>query len=110
MTTVDDMMEPPKGGDFDRVRDANDAFRRSCEVKSVLWGPGMDDVPPARRSRILATVRADESDPERRTVHDRGIVMDEKDRCAWMILYHGDDDEPVNCRFAVQRYLSFRLV
>jgi hypothetical protein len=80
----------------ERVRQLNDAFRRTFVGGGVVVTAGVEALPPERRRSLLAQVRAfdaftEDNDPHGE--HDFGVVDDGDVRCFWKIDYYDRDME-----------------
>jgi hypothetical protein len=79
-----------------RIQELNDAFRRAFVGGVVVVTAGMERLPAARRSLILAKVRAfdqfnEDNDPHGE--HDFGLIEEGDVRCLWKIDYYDRDME-----------------
>ena len=89
------MTEDPSGS-AERVRQLNDAFRRSFVGGVVAVTAGLEGLPCERRAALFAKVRAfdafnEDNDPHGE--HDFGVVEDGGVRCLWKIDYYDRDME-----------------
>jgi hypothetical protein len=81
----------------DKIRDLNDAFRRTFIGGAVVITPGVEAMAADQRQSILAKVRAFEAftaDNDPHGEHDFGAVEERNVRCFWKIDYHLGDDRP----------------
>jgi len=74
-----------------RIRDLNDAFRRSFVGGLVVVTAGIEALPADLRRSILTNVRAfdaftEDNDPH--SEHDFGLVEEGDIRCFWKIDYY----------------------
>ena len=79
-----------------RIRDLNDAFRRTFVGGSVVITAGVEALPSNQRGTILAKVRAldaftEDNDPHEE--HDFGVVEHGGLRCFWKIDYYDREME-----------------
>ena len=79
-----------------RIRDLNDAFRRTSVSGTVVITAGVEALPSNRRRSILAKVRAfdaftEDNDPHEE--HDFGVVENGGVRCFWKIDYYDREME-----------------
>jgi Protein of unknown function (DUF3768) len=79
-----------------RIRELNDAFRRSFVGGAVVVTAGVDALPAARRKLMLAKIRAfdqfdEDNDPHGE--HDFGVIEEGQVRCFWKIDYYDRDME-----------------
>jgi len=75
----------------ERIRDLNDAFRRTFVGGAVMITAGVEAMPVEQRRSLLAKVRAfdafnEDNDPHRE--HDFGAVDEGGVRCFWKIDYY----------------------
>ena len=89
------MTEDPLGS-AERVRQLNDAFRRSFVGGVVVVTAGFDALSAERRRVILAKIRAfdefdEDNDPHGE--HDLGLVEVGDIRCLWKIDHYDKDME-----------------
>jgi hypothetical protein len=80
----------------ERVRQLNDAFRRSFVGGVVVVTAGFESVPTERRRVILAKIRAfgefdQDNDPHGE--HDLGLVEVDRVRCLWKIDHYDKEME-----------------
>ena len=80
----------------ERVRQLNDAFRRSFVGGVVVVTAGVEALPRERRGSLLGKVRAfdgftEDNDPHGE--HDFGVVDDGDVRCFWKIDYYDREME-----------------
>jgi len=81
-------MSDDRSDSTDRVRQLNDAFRRTFVGGVVVVTAGVRALPHERRSALLAKIRAfdaftEDNDPHGE--HDFGVVEDGDVRCLWKI-------------------------
>ena len=74
-----------------RIRDLNDAFRRTSVGGTVVITAGVEALPSNQRRSILAKVRAfdaftEDNDPH--VEHDFGVIELGDTRCFWKIDYY----------------------
>jgi hypothetical protein len=79
-----------------RIRDLNDAFRRSFVGGTVVITAGVEALPSNQRRSIVAKVRAfdtfaEDNDPHGE--HDLGVVEHGGVRCLWKIEYYDREME-----------------
>src|SRR5271168_132859 len=79
-----------------RIRDLNDAFRRTFVGGTVMITAGVEALPSNQRRSILAKVRAfdaftEDNDPHEE--HDFGVVEHGGVRCFWKIDYYDREME-----------------
>jgi Protein of unknown function (DUF3768) len=79
-----------------RIRDLNDAFRRTFVGGTVVITAGVEALPSNQRRSILAKVRAfdaftEDNDPHEE--HDFGVVEHGGVRCFWKIDYYDREME-----------------
>jgi hypothetical protein len=75
----------------DRIRDLNDAFRRTFIGGTVVLTSGINAIPEERRRSILRKVRDFEAltkDNDPHDEHDFGAIDEEGVRCFWKIDYY----------------------
>jgi hypothetical protein len=80
----------------DRIRDLNDAFRRSFIGGAVIVTAGVEALPADQRQSILANVRkfdAFTGDNDPHGEHDLGTVVHGYIRCFWKIEYYDREME-----------------
>jgi hypothetical protein len=75
----------------DRIRDLNDAFRRTFVGGAVMITQGVEAMPLDQRRSLLQKIRAfdafsDDNDPHRE--HDFGAIDESGVRCFWKIDYY----------------------
>jgi hypothetical protein len=79
-----------------RIRDLNDAFRRTFVGGTVVITAGVEALPPNQRGSTVAKVRAfdaftEDNDPHGE--HDFGVVEYGGVRCFWKIDYYDREME-----------------
>jgi hypothetical protein len=79
-----------------RIKELNDAFRRSFFGGVVVVTAGIESLPADRRGLILAKLRRfdnfdEDNDPHGE--HDFGLIEDGDVRCFWKIDYYDSDME-----------------
>jgi hypothetical protein len=89
-------MTEDRSGSAERVRQLNDAFRRTFIGGVVVVTAGVEALPSQLRSSLLAKVRefdafTEDNDPHGE--HDFGVVEDGDVRCFWKIDYYDRDME-----------------
>jgi hypothetical protein len=83
----------------ERVRQLNDAFRRSFVGGVVVVTAGFENLPAERRRVILAKIRAFDSfdeDNDPHGEHDLGLVEAGGVRCLWKIDHYDKEMELVS--------------
>jgi hypothetical protein len=89
-------MTNPKAAALVRIRELNDAFRRTFITGVVVVTPGVEALPADLRRAILSKIRAfdqfnEDNDPH--CEHDLGLVAENEIRCIWKIDYYDLDME-----------------
>ena len=89
-------MTDDRSDSAERVRQLNDAFRRTFVGGVVVVAAGVEALPREQRGSLLAKVRAfdaftEDNDPHGE--HDFGVVEEGDARCFWKIDYYDREME-----------------